>query len=320
MPADARLRPAVRGCLALVITVAALGAVGAGRARAAEITTANTVVNAYYALGSDAAAGATAIAVAATPSLVPGDVVLLHQAQGATIDTTNGEAHGAVTALNGAGHHELVRVLAVDGASVRLVTPLVNAYRASAGAQLVKVARYDALRVAAGASIVAPPWDGATGGIVAVLVAGDLVVDGAIDASARGFRGGVADNDTGYGCTSFRSSSDSNGATKGEGVAGPASAFSRPYARGALANGGGGGNCHNAAGGGGANQVGAAPYTGHGNPDPSYFAAFDLDPYFAVGDPTTLVSSGGGRGGYSYSEDPTLSLDPTIVPPGDDDW
>ena len=73
------------------------------------------------------------------------------------------------------------------------------------------------------------------------------------------------------------------------------------YCKGPAANGGGGGNGHNAAGGGGANVGDLTQWNGLGNPDisnPTWIAAWNLEtPGFA-----NNVSSGGGRGGYSWSD------------------
>ena len=77
--------------------------------------------------------------------------------------------------------------------------------------------------------------------------------------------------------------------------------FGGRYCRGAAGNAGGGGDCHNAGGGGGANagNPGVA-WNGNGIPDVStgtWVTAWNLESAgFA-----TNVSSGGGRGGYSFA-------------------
>ena len=51
-----------------------------------------------------------------TSGLAAGDLILLYQPQGATIDnTTSVVSYGAVTALNGAGNYELAHVASVAG-------------------------------------------------------------------------------------------------------------------------------------------------------------------------------------------------------------
>jgi hypothetical protein len=64
-----------------------------------------------------------------------------------------------------------------------------------------------------------------------------------------------------------------------------------------MANGGGGGNSHNAGGGGGANGHNGVPFNSLGNPATGFNAIWNLE--FAG--MATNASSGGGRGGYSFS-------------------
>src|SRR6185295_2136175 len=96
-----------------------------------------------------------------------------------------------------------------------------------------------------------------------------------------------------------------SGAEKGEGIAGNQGDydnFGGRYDRGAPANGGGGGNGHTAGGGGGGNAGIIASWNGYGVPDVStgsWATAWNLEwSGFASNN-----SSGGGRGGYSYSSD-----------------
>lgn len=144
----------------------------------------------------------------------------------------------------------------------------------------------------------------------------------------------------GVGYAGFRSGNCADGGRKGESIFGwsgndngggagcPSNnptglhAGGRAFGRGALANGGGGGNAHNAGGGGGANGGVLANWNGGGNPPASgppsttsYLNrwARELDAVSvtsANGGPLAVTSvspvvlntsSGGGRGGYSFS-------------------
>lgn len=296
-----------------------------GKDGASTVSAANTVINTYTTLSAAAAAGATTISVASAAGITAGDVLLVYQAQGATIGTTNTSAYGAVTALGNAGRYEYVSVASVSGTTITLGTvcdntPLRFAY--DAGAQAVRVPQYSSLTVNAGASIVPTAWTGSTGGVVAVIVDGTLTVNGTIHANALGFRGGAIENNTtdaGTDVTAYVSAASTAGGEKGESIAGSQTAYDGlggRYNRGAPANGGGGGNAHNAGGGGGANGGNAAGWSGQGIPDTSgvgWATAWNLD-----GTLTAATNSpGGGRGGYTYAAN---NQDALTVAPGNAGW
>lgn len=289
------------------------------------ITAANTVVNQYTRLAANAAASATTLTVSSvaaltsgTDVLAPGDLLLVIQMQGATINTASASSAdwGAVTALGGAGSYELVEVLGVNAAAntVTLSCALRNAYTTAGATQVVRVPQYTTLTIQAGASITAPPWDGLTGGIVAVHAQSTVQLAGDIDVSGLGFRGGPGDNDSAASdvATNVYASTDAaSGGRKGEGIGG----FLTLYGRGAAANGGGGGNAHNAGGGGGANARRGLSWTGQGTFDTAVTGgatAWPLDPNY-----TTVPSQGGGRGGYTYSGTDQNAL---TVAPGAAAW
>ena len=250
---------------------------------------------------------------------------MLHQAQGATISTTNANTYGAVTALGNAGRYEYVSVASVSGTTITLgtacdTTPLRFSY--SGGAQVVRVPQYSSLTVNAGASIVPAAWNGSTGGIVAVIVDGTATVNGSINANGRGFRGGAIENDTtaaGTDVTAFVAATTADGGEKGESIAGSQATYDGlggRYNRGAPANGGGGGNAHNAGGGGGANGGNVATWNGQGVPDTSvagWVAAWNIDGTLTA----TTNSSGGGRGGYTYAASNQNAL---TTAPGTASW
>ncbi len=80
----------------------------------AVITSANTIVNAVSALSQSASAGDTFLRVTNLPALLPlspGDLLLVYQAQGADINTSDSPSYGAITAINGAGLYEFVTVV-----------------------------------------------------------------------------------------------------------------------------------------------------------------------------------------------------------------
>jgi uncharacterized repeat protein (TIGR01451 family) len=280
---------------------------------AGNITAANTVVNRYASLAADLAAGATALTVTNVSQLNPlaaGDLLLVVQMQGATLAGTDDRNFGAVSNLNNAGRYELVQVQSISNNTLTLRSALRYAYTAAGTTQVIRVPQYQSLTVTAGASIVAPAWNGSTGGIVALHVADTANIGGAIDVSSRGFRGGAQTNNSAAEATdvtTWRTTNAAGGGQKGEGIGGFQATYDANingrFSRGAPANGGGGGNSFNAGGGGGANGSSGAAWTGQGVMDGSVTgaASWALDPGYVANGNARTTSSGGGRGGYSYA-------------------
>jgi large repetitive protein len=311
-----------------------------GRDGARTVSAASTVVNAYAALDASAAAGATTITVDSladlttnfSRALAQGDLLLIMQMQGATINTTDTVDYGSIASeadLASAGRYEFVGVEGVIAASnqITLACPLRHAYTAAGKTQVVRVPQYTTLTIDENASIGTPAWNGATGGVVAVHAETRVQLDGSIDVSARGFRGGAVDNSSAAEATAvtiYRSGTASQGAEKGESIAGYQGDYANGrYGRGAPANGGGGGNSHNAGGGGGANAGDPAGWRlGQGVMSSTVegAAAWTLDPGYInnpVAANTRTSSQGGGRGGYSYSDADQNAL---TVGPGNASW
>jgi hypothetical protein len=312
-----------------------------GKDGAKTVTAANTVVNCYAALGANAAAGATSVTVASAAALTcnglsamgPGDVVLIMQMQGASIDTTNTNNYGAITNYNSAGRYEFAVVGSVAGnvinftgcgAGATTVTPLANAYVAStngARTQVIRVPQYSTLTVTAPGSIVPTTWNGTAGGVVAIHVNATAALNsaGSINVSGRGFRGALhvtAPDATGFGISGYRATTyNFAGAEKGEGIVGDWNHYQTlggAFQRGAPANGGGGANCENSGGGGGANGDNGGAWTGAGIKLPAS-VAWSLANEAA----DTESVSGGGRGGYSWLSNNQNEL---TVGPGVASW
>ncbi|MEI2709690.1 MAG: T9SS type A sorting domain-containing protein [Chitinophagaceae bacterium] len=283
------------------------------------------ILNRYSALASTATAGTRSVTVSsiaelsgstgftnstnpyATAALAAGDLVFIMQVQGADITTTDNSSYGAITAYNGVGSYELKTVLSVAGNTINFCEDLNNTYQASGRkrAQVIRVPRLNGLTVGVNGILSSRPWDGTIGGICVLEVDGNLVNNGSINVNGLGFRGGIDPNKassiasgTGSGNTIYRTTTTTNDAGKGEGIAGNSTDYaslSGAMGRGAPANGGGGGNGHNTGGGGGAN-VGSGTWNGTGVKPSGYNAAWNLE----AANFATNVSPGGGRGGYSY--------------------
>jgi uncharacterized repeat protein (TIGR01451 family) len=326
--------------LGLLLACGPAGWAQRGKTGAGTVTAAGTIVNTYTSLSADAAAGASTITVAnsaltggafGTTALAAGDFVMLIQMQGATINTTaTANTYGDVTLYNNAGRYELLEVKAVPNAtSITFQCALANSYTATGHVQVVRIPRYTTLTLNASTSIVAPAWNGTTGGIVALDVQGNITLNAnaRIDVSGLGFRGGAVTNDAQASTaivTLYASATVADGGIKGESIAGSATDYdglTGRYGRGAPANGGGGGNSHNAAGGGGAN-VGTGTWLGSGNPNRgtgnAYDNAWNLEPAPAgFASFAASTSPGGGRGGYTFS---STNQDALTVGPGNTAW
>lgn len=294
------------------------------------------VVNSYYPGAANAPAGSTSLVLGAGrgsgDSIQPGDLLLVIQMQGSEINASNSPAYGAgngsgsgYTNLGNVGLYEYVvadsaldyqtgGTLTIRGAGVNngLLFSYTNADdmpdRGQQRFQVVRVPAY--LNLMLGGALAASPWDGATGGILALEAANLLDFDGmTLDVSGLGFRGGGGrqlEGDQGLSPLDYRTTSaDFANAAKGEGISGvshyvffggdlmdtqPDSGEGYPngcQARGAPGNAGGGGTDgnpltnHDNSGGGGGGNGGAGGQGGY-----SAYSSLDV----------------GGRGGAALAE------------------
>jgi uncharacterized repeat protein (TIGR01451 family) len=299
-----------------------------GKDGVGSVTTANTVINTYYTVTSTLNVGNSTVPLSSVTGLSVGDVLMLYQAQGATITTANDATYGTVSDLGNAGRYELVSIVSISGSTVMINTacsPSGLRFSYTNGlTQAIRVPQYSSLTVSGTGSITANAWGGSTGGVVAAIVQNTASIGGAgITVAGRGFRGGVLDNATTAQATDvtlFVGTLDADGGEKGESIAGFQAEYDLlggRYARGAPANGGGGGTAHNAGGGGGANGNNGVTWTGSGIPSlagtgstvANWTDAWNLE---AAGFATS-TSSGGGRGGYSFGNS---NQDAVTVGPG----
>ncbi len=181
--------------------------------------------------------------------------IIIMQMKGASINTGNSGDFGNITDLGKAGLYERNRIQAIQDNKIILDYRLLNEYDVKNVIQIISFPVYD--NAITKNVLTCQPWNGKTGGILALEVKGTLLLNASLDVSGKGFRGGAGGinasndcnflsnpNDYSYGLGNWR------GAAKGEGVAMVVNG--KEAGRGAQANGGGGGNDHNAGGGGGA--------------------------------------------------------------------
>ncbi|HKZ64823.1 MAG TPA: hypothetical protein VJ111_00640, partial [Chitinophagaceae bacterium] len=227
-----------------------------------QITTISGIVNSYYKV-TDVIPAKACVKVTDAAGLNYNDKVMLVQIKGASINTnSNSSSFGDTISLNHAGNYEIATVCHVKDDSVFLVFMLLNQYTVAGKVQLVKIPQYYSADITD--TLKPAPWNNTTGtgGVLAVSVEEDLLLNAPIYADASGFQGGTyrlsGDNCSNASpANAYAYNADvndpttQNGAFKGEGIADVANTESG--GRGAPANGGGGGNNHNNGGGGGAN-------------------------------------------------------------------
>lgn len=225
-----------------------------------QTTNISGIVNTYHKV-VEVLPSKSCLRVADPTGLITNNLIMVAQAKGASVNTTNTSSFGDTTSLNNAGNYEIATICYIIGDSVFLFHQLLNNYDVSSGVQVVQFAEYYSANVTD--TIKAASWDSATGkgGIIAIYAQQNLTLNAPVYADSSGFSGGAWYNNNGT-CNIIQQAGSGwayditagnnlNGAYKGEGVAVLTTATNA--AKGAPANGGGGGNNHNNSGGGGAN-------------------------------------------------------------------
>jgi hypothetical protein len=207
------------------------------------------IINTYFQGQNSVAAGTKTITLAGAGTgynkpLMPGDLVLIMQMQGADITTTNSTAYGTVSNVT-AGTYEYAvvapntNVTYTSGGTLVLTKALVNSYVAAAATSVTGPRRFQVIRVPQYSTFNATQeittgaaWNGTTGGVLVLDVVGATTF-GATNTTrftmnGKGFRGGGGVRYTGnlsYSSTDYRNvaaAKEGVGAhgAKGEGIAG----------------------------------------------------------------------------------------------------
>ncbi len=162
------------------------------------ISNPDTIINNYTFINISSKPGVNSISVNDSSEFTVGEEVLIIQTQS-----------GGTTCV--AGVFEFKNISSINGNNITFDSPLENAYCynspntvsitcsdtsgfESSIAQVVKVPHYTNLTINSGASITAPSWNGYYGGIVAFRASENVVVNGVINVTGKGYRGG----DDGY--------------------------------------------------------------------------------------------------------------------------
>ncbi len=209
------------------------------------------IINTYtpvYSFGCDS----SKLQVGSNAGFAAGDKVLLIQMQVPQVDLSNSSNFGALLNSTCIGNYEFNRILSVSGNSIQLKFDLIQPYDVSGKLQLVRVPEYDTAMVC---GITCLPWNGSIGGVLALDVKTQLTLNGNIDVSGKGLRGGIVEpnfvawffGEQEY----FYPPASTLAAEKGEGIV--QIPMDHSFGRGRAGNGGGGGNAHNGGGAGGGN-------------------------------------------------------------------
>ncbi len=274
-------------------------------------------VNGYARVSSIAGNTLTVVNCAeAFDSFEDGEYVIVMQMQDNILGntTTTSSSFGDMTATPlSAGLYEVAIISShTENAgfvplTITLQSALAHTYNTGANSR-VQVISYPVLGspnyTSPAGGIVATPWDGNRGGVVAFWVQGTLTLGGNITADAVGFRGGVKNTPNGYSAcegTTYATTTATRYAGKGESIyLNTTAAYTG--ARGKILNGGGGGNDVNAGGGGGGNYssggnggIGWTPAGTGCSPGVGGLGGLTLQPYISG---ARLFMGGGGGGGH----------------------
>jgi len=178
------------------------------------VTANNTkIINEFTSLTANANAGNTTINVAAstlnnnarfTTTLTPGDLVMIIQMQGALIKLlpyytwdkyVTDSLYGQIYNYQNCGNYEFAQVKSViSSTQIELECGLKYDYSVSGKTQVVRVPRYKSLTIANTGTLTTDPWNGTTGigGILVAEIDENTTVNGIINASGLGFRGGIS--------------------------------------------------------------------------------------------------------------------------------
>ncbi len=263
-----------------------------------------TIVNCYAPTTAFGATSITIGAVVGTGTFSNGDLVLVWQTSGLAATSGVQTPIDLTASVSNIGRYEFARVTTFTGGNtLNLAEALVNTYSV-ANTQVVRVPEYTTVGVAAGRTISATPFNGRTGGMVAFLATGAVTLNGTLDASGDGYRGGLVQTSAsgsivcGMALQNNMDVAPPNGAPKGEGLTGNYGLTVSGRGNAGIAGGGGNGstsgaNCHDSGGGGGG-HIGTGGRGGFSVWDGLDYGGYGGAPL--VYNPLTRIFMGGGGG------------------------
>lgn len=272
---------------------------GDGHWGVVEISAPNQTLNRYLRLDADAAFGTSNLTVAGD-LVQPGDLLLLIRMKQDLTGPDPSLRQQLDLSPHPIGKYAFARAKSVMGNQVQLEAPLLQAFPAVT-TQVIVAPEYTSVSVLDGGSITARPWDGFTGGIVALAVQGDLLNDGVVSADSAGYRGATAmpyqspSLDGGSACTELVDDFPF-GSMVGEGIE---TSWGTRFGRGPAVLGGGGGSCQ-FGGGAGGSLLGRGGRGGDSRPGLNNGG---LEPAaVSLSLTTQLLLGGGGGAGWSRTD------------------
>ncbi len=237
-----------------------------------------------------------------------GDIVMIYQVQDDVLgnNTQNNSSFGDVADIRSAGLIEFAEIASVsnngnngnNNITIQLSEFLNEPFSNTPNSSIQVISFPTFVDYTTTDNIIAKPWDGNTGGVVAFNIAGRLTLSHDISADMAGFQGGQASKNSEGACDegTYRSSNSDFG-SKGESIYRKNNTQIN-NGKGKIANGGGGGNFHNGGGAGGSN------FTAGGNGGTGWrctigsggIPGLNLSAYIAA-DVNRLFLGGGAGGG-----------------------
>jgi len=148
------------------------------------ISSTDVIVNNYTYLTGNESIGNQSINVNSAAEFNQGDEILIIQMQNYSYGIT--------------GQYEFITIGSINSNTINLISPLNNNYYSetfnssiATSTQVISVPQYTNVIINAGASITSTAWNGYTGGIVVFRANGTVNINGLINASGKGYRGGI---------------------------------------------------------------------------------------------------------------------------------
>ena len=154
------------------------------------------------------------VTVTSAAGFASGDRVLLIQMKGATINQTNTASFGQILNLGSAGNFEFTNIVSINANVITFANTLCKPFSIPGKIQLIRVPVYNQATIIG--TVSASPWNGTTGGVVAIEATSSLTFNSNIDVSGQGFLGGgftsgfFACNDPNYASSGLSSGKNKN--------------------------------------------------------------------------------------------------------------
>jgi hypothetical protein len=299
-----------------------VGNLGDGSDENITVNSMNTIVNNYtFIVNKTIPAGTSVIGVNDTTEFSVGDEILVIQMQNST---DGGKA----------GTYEFADIRSIDDGNITLWGSLKKDYYSgtfdeteSNATQIVRVPHFSNVTIHSGASITALAWKGWKGGIIIFRSEGLINISGAVNATEKGFRGGISGSSGPeyYGGIWTQGGDDGNpgidntqggdgGGTTAGGAGGSSGGGANGNTNGHTASGGGGaggygnlpgGDGYEAGGGGGGRSSGQDQGMAGGGGAPYWFNKTDAitttDSFSTIGLGAGSPAGGGGGGGGGHT-------------------